>query len=44
MIVSLLGINALMFGAILTTAVGFLYFDLIEFRKSAKEELNQQMV
>jgi hypothetical protein len=33
-IVSILGINALMFGAILVTIVGMLYLDLIEFKKS----------
>lgn len=43
-IVSIMGVNTLMFGAIWTIAVGLLYFDLIEFRKSIKEDINQEMI
>ena len=44
MIVGIMEINALTFTSIWITAVGFLYFDLIEFRKKDKEEINQQMI
>ncbi len=33
-VVSILGVNALIFGAILTTIVGMLYLDLIEYKNS----------
>ena len=32
-IVSIFGVNALMFGAIWVTLVGMLYFDLVTFKK-----------
>jgi hypothetical protein len=37
MIVGIMGIHALTFVSIWITAIGFLYFDLIEFRKKDKQ-------
>ncbi len=40
-IVSILGINALMFVAIFTTTIGMLYFDLLNIKKPEKENLER---
>jgi len=40
-IVSMLGINSLIFSAISLSVIGTLYFDLVTFKKNEKSTLNQ---